>query len=75
LFYGSILGIFIIAFSFKKIGGDATFFAAIVAEAVVLACFFFSEIPYLWFNVIGCAVLIAVAFLLNPLFSTERGRA
>ena len=74
LFYGSILGIFIIAFSFKKIGGDATFVAAIVAEAVVLACFFFSEIPYLWFNVIGCGVLIAVAHLLNPLFSPERGR-
>ncbi len=74
LFYGSILGIFIIAFSFKKIGGDATFIAAIVAEAVVLACFFFSEIPYLWFNVIGCAVLIAVAFLLNPLFSSQQGR-
>ena len=74
LFYGSILGIFIIAFSFKKIGGDATFVAAIVAEAVVLACFFFSEIPYLWFNVIGCGVLIAVAHLLNPLFCPERGR-
>ena len=74
LFYGSILGIFIIAFSFKKIGGDATFIAAIVAEAVVLACFFFSEIPYLWFNVIGCAVLIAVASLLNPLFPPQRGR-
>jgi Na+/proline symporter len=74
LFYGSILGIFIIAFSFKKIGGDATFIAAIVAEVVVLTCFFFSEIPYLWFNVIGCAVLIAVAHLLNPLFSPERGR-
>ena len=74
LFYGSILGIFLIAFSFKKIGGDATFVAAIIAEAVVLACFFFSEIPYLWFNVIGCGVLIAVAHLLNPLFSPERGR-
>ena len=74
LFYGSILGIFIIAFSFKKIGGDATFIAAIVAEAVVLTCFFFSEIPYLWFNVIGCAVLIAVASLLNPLFPPQRGR-
>jgi len=74
LFYGSILGIFLIAFSFKKIGGDATFVAAIIAEAVVLACFFFSEIPYLWFNVIGCAVLIAVAHLLNPLFSSEQGQ-
>jgi SSS family solute:Na+ symporter len=74
LFYGSILGIFLIAFSLKKIGGDATFAAAIIAEAAVLACFFFSEIPYLWFNVIGCAVLIVVACLLNPLFSSERGR-
>jgi hypothetical protein len=74
LFYGSILGIFLIAFSFKKIGGDATFIAAIFAEALVLACFFFTEIPYLWFNVIGCVVLIAVAFVLNPLFSPERGR-
>ena len=74
LFYGSILGIFIIAFSFKKIGGDATFIAAIIAEVVVLSCFFFSEIPYLWFNVIGCAVLIVVALLLNPLFSPEQGR-
>ena len=72
MFYGSILGIFLVAFSFKKIGGDATFIAAIVAEAVVLTCFFFSEIPYLWLNVIGCAVLIAVAFVLNPLFSPER---
>jgi SSS family transporter len=74
LFYGSILGIFLIAFSFKKIGGDATFIAAIVAEAVVLACFFFSEIPYLWFNVIGCVVLIAVAHILNPLFKREPER-
>ena len=75
LFYGSILGIFIIAFSFKKIGGDATFIAAIIAEAFVLTCFFFSEIPYLWFNVIGCAVLIAVAHLLNPFMNSERKRA
>jgi SSS family solute:Na+ symporter len=75
LFYGSILGIFIIAFSFKKIGGDATFIAAIIAEAFVLTCFFFSEIPYLWFNVIGCAVLIAVAHLLNPFMNSERKHA
>ncbi len=74
LFYGSILGIFLVAFSFKRIGGDATFIAAIVAEVVVLVCFFFSEIPYLWFNVIGCVVVIAVALVLNPLFTSERGR-
>jgi len=68
LFYGTILGIFILAFGFKSIGGNATFIAALIAELAVLACFFFTEIPYLWFNVIGCVVLIALAHLMNPLF-------
>ena len=68
LFYGTILGIFIIAFCFKNIGGNATFIAALIAELTVLACYFFTEIPYLWFNVIGCVVLIVLAHLMNPLF-------
>jgi len=71
LFYGTILGIFLIAFYFKKIGGNATFFSAIIAELTVLACHFFTEIPYLWFNVIGCVVLIILAHLMNPLFASQ----
>ena len=67
LFYGTILGIFLIAFYFKRIGGHATFVAAIIAELTVLGCFFFTKIPYLWFNVIGCVLLIVLAGLLNPL--------
>ena len=72
LFYGAILGIFLIAFYFKKIGGHATFIAAIVAELSVLACYFFTEIPYLWFNVIGCVLLIALAHFMNPLFTAKK---
>ena len=72
LFYGAILGIFLIAFYFKKVGGHATFIAAIIAELSVLACYFFTEIPYLWFNVIGCVVLIALAHLMNPLFAEKQ---
>lgn len=68
LFYGTILGIFLIAFYFKKIGGNATFIAAIIAELTVLGCYFFTEIPYLWFNVIGCVLLIILAHIMNPLF-------
>jgi solute:Na+ symporter, SSS family len=74
LFYGTILGIFLIAFFFKKIGGHATFLAALAAEATVLACYFFTRIPYLWFNVIGCLFLIGLASILNPFFAA-RGRA
>jgi SSS family solute:Na+ symporter len=67
LFYGTMLGIFLIAFYFKKTGGNATFIAAIVAELTVLACYFFTKIPYLWFNVIGCVLLVILANVLNLL--------
>ena len=76
LFYGTILGIFIIAFCFKNIGGNATFIAALIAELTVLACFFFTEIPYLWYLVIGPVVLIILAHMMNPLFvATKDNRA
>ncbi|MFQ5751749.1 MAG: sodium:solute symporter [bacterium] len=72
LFYGTVLGIFLIAFYLKKIGGNATFLAALVAELIVIACFIFTEIPYLWFNVIGCVILIVIAYLINPLFTVNK---
>ncbi len=68
LFYGTILGIFVIAFFFKNIGGTATFIAGVMAELTVLACYFFTDIPYLWYNVIGPFVVIVLAYLMNPLF-------
>jgi Na+/proline symporter len=72
LFYGTILGIFLIAFYFKNVRGHATFVAAIIAELSVLACYFFTEIFYLWFNVIGCVILISLANILNPLLKGKK---
>lgn len=80
LFYGTILGIFLVAFYFKRIGGSATFYSAIVAELMVLYCHFsvfinhyisFApkiEISFLWYNLIGCAGVIIFAVILNPFF-------
>ncbi|MBK7978969.1 MAG: sodium:solute symporter [Ignavibacteriae bacterium] len=65
LFYGTILGIFLIAFYLKKVNGTATFYSAIIAETIVILIYFFTSIPYLWYNVIGCLVLIAIAVFLN----------
>lgn len=75
LFYGTILGIFLIAFYFKKIGGTATFISAIIAETAVLACYIFTEIPFLWYNVIGCVILIIAALIINPFINTAAERA
>jgi SSS family transporter len=75
LFYGTILGIFLVAFYFKKIRGNATFIAAIIAELTVLTCYFFTEIPYLWFNVIGCVILITLAAIMNPFLPSKKQSA
>jgi len=61
LFYGTILGIFLTAFYLKRVGGTAVFVAAIAAELIVLACFRFSTISFLWYNLIGCAIVMIVA--------------
>lgn len=61
LFYGTMLAVFLIAFYFKRIGGTATFWGAIAGEGIVLACFLFTDIPWLWYNVIGCAGVLAIA--------------
>lgn len=69
LFYGTILGIFLTAFFLKKIKGGSTFYAAIVAELVVLYCFFYTELTFLWFNLLGAAVVMLVSLLLNPIMT------
>ena len=65
LVYGTILGIFLVAFYLKKISGNATFYAALIAEIVVLYCYLFTSIPFLWYNVIGCLLVIIVARVLT----------
>lgn len=72
LFYGTLLGIFLLAFYVKRVGGTATFIAACVGEAVVLFCFAFTEIAWLWYNVIGCTVVVGVALLLNLFLPSTR---
>ena len=65
LFYGTILGIFLTAFYLKRVNGTAVFWAAIVAEAAVIACFKLTSIGFLWYNVIGCVIVMAVALVLS----------
>jgi Na+/proline symporter len=65
LFYGSLLGCFVLAFGFPRVGGTAVFTGMLAGEAVVFAAFLFSNISWLWFNVIGCAVVMICAFAIT----------
>jgi solute:Na+ symporter, SSS family len=61
LFYGTILGIFLVAFYVRYVRGTAVFAAALIAEAFVLYAYFFTKIAYLHFNFIGCALVILLS--------------
>jgi Na+/proline symporter len=63
--YGTILGVFIVAFYLKKIRGNAVFTAAIITEAVICILGYFDAIAYLWLNAVGCILLIILAYILN----------
>ncbi|WKZ61184.1 MAG: sodium:solute symporter [Cyclobacteriaceae bacterium] len=65
LFYGTILGIFLTAFYVKRVQGTAVFWAAILAELVVLYCYFFTDLAFLLYNIIGCAIVIVTGLLLQ----------
>jgi Na+/proline symporter len=65
VFYGSILGLFLVAFFMRNVRGSAVFFAAVIAQILVLALFFTTSIGYLWYNVIGCALVLLFAWILQ----------
>jgi len=63
LFYGPILGIFLVAFYFKKINGPLVFIAAILSEIAVIAVYEFDIVSFLWLNVIGAFAVILFSLL------------
>ncbi len=69
LVYGTILGIFFCAFYIKKANGSSVFYSALIAEAVVLYAYLFTSIPFLWYNVIGCMLVVILSLILTSLFN------
>ena len=65
VFYGPVLGIFIVAFYIRRIQARAVFLAAIIAQALVIGLFFSSSIGYLWLNPIGVILVTGIASLLQ----------
>ncbi len=65
LFYGSLLGVFVLAFFFKRVRGTAAFVGVLTGEAAVFAAYNFTAISFLWYNVIGCCVVVITALLLS----------
>lgn len=71
-FYGVILGIFLLAFYFSRVRGTAVFWAALLGQVLVLVVYATTDIAWLWLNVIGVAVVVAGALLIQLLKSCIR---
>ncbi|MDR3699032.1 MAG: sodium:solute symporter [Candidatus Sulfopaludibacter sp.] len=67
LFYGSLLGCFVLAFAFRRVRGTAAFLGMIAGESAILATSWFTDVSWLWYNVIGCAAVVAVALTVTYL--------
>ena len=65
IFYGNVLGIFLIAFFFKKIKSNAVFSGAIITQAIIIIAWFYEWMPFLWLNVFGCILVILTSSIIN----------
>ena len=65
IFYGNVLGIFMIAFFFKKLKSNSVFFGAIITQLIIICAWFFDWMPFLWLNVFGCFTVIFISNLIN----------
>ena len=81
IFYGVVLGIFLVAFFLKHVRGTAVFWAAVVAQTFIFALYLLRhrfpalDISYLWYNLIGCAVCVALSLMLQIMLRDSTGQA
>lgn len=72
IFYGVVLGIFLVAFFLKRVEGTAVFWAAVAAQALVFVLYASLTISYLWYNLIGCAACMAFSLVLHVVLARRR---
>jgi hypothetical protein len=71
IFYGNVLGIFLLAFFIKYVRGNATFVAALITQGLIIYIWWIDVMPYLWLNLVGCVIVMALAFILQPIIGQK----
>ena len=65
IFYGTVLGLFLVAFFLRSVRGHAVFVAALISQATVVGLFKFTNLGYLWFNVVGCTLVVLLGLAIQ----------
>ncbi|MEP5341140.1 MAG: sodium:solute symporter [Algibacter sp.] len=77
IFYGNVLGIFLLAFFFKHVQGNAVFISALITQVLVIGLFLLNEydfinLPFLWLNFVGCAIVIFITLILQSILKNDK---
>ena len=67
LFYGGMLGVFVLAFFFKRATARGALVGVVVGQLVIFACWKYTALAFLWYNVIGCVVVVVTAVIVSAL--------
>ncbi|AWV96932.1 sodium:solute symporter [Arcticibacterium luteifluviistationis] len=71
-FYGIILGIFLVAFYYKKIGGQAIFYSAVISQVLIILIWKFELVAYLWLNPIGCILVFSFGWVFQQILNLRK---
>ena len=71
IFYGNVLGIFLLAFFIKYVRGHAVFVAAIITQILIIAVWYLDLLPYLWLNLLGCFLVMSMAIILQTTLKSD----
>ena len=71
IFYGNVLGIFLLAFFIRYVKSRAVFIAAIITQIIIIYFWYIDLMPYLWLNLVGSAIVIGIALVLQTILGNK----
>ncbi len=72
IFYGNVLGIFLLAFFIKKVHSNSVFIAAIITQVIIIMLYIYDVMPYLWLNLAGCGLVMLIAYILQMINNSNK---
>jgi len=71
IFYGNVLGVFLLAFFIKYVKSNAVFYAALITQVIIIYFWYIDLMPYLWLNLVGCAIVMFIAIIIQTVMGNK----
>jgi Na+/proline symporter len=72
IFYGNVLGVFLLAFFIKYVKNNAVFWAAIITQLIIIYLWYINLMPYLWLNLVGCAIVMFISIIIQLIIGNRK---